>query len=172
MLNRLDHQQIADLMKEAVTAEEKDSVRRPAQYAIQRFEAAGFRRPQFEQAISEQPAGSLTFDEDGHLIASADAIRETLERYIDIVEEGTGQPIIENELFSARQANFYIARQLQKRGVQITSRAIDYHITQKKDLRGQLVGRTMLFTRRQLDEYVANFDKLPKRGRPSKQTTS
>lgn len=185
MANNLEQQGIADKLNNGITREkaaniiERDGrlvetnadMRRAALYALHRFEAAPWYPKALEMAIAERPEGAFVADET-QVHASLDDIYEVLERYIEIVEEKTGAPAIQNELFTARRASWYVARQLTKRGTPMSFAGIDKHIRVNKDLRGTDTGTAMIFTRQQLDEYVANFDKLPKRGRRSRETVN
>lgn len=169
MFEGMQHQHIADFMNATISREENPELRRSGIYALKRFEAAPYRARVLELAVAEAPKGSIQFDKTTGVDAKLEDLREILERYIDIYEEETRTPAIENELFTGRHAAWYVSRQLNRRGVKITPHAIDKHIRVTKDLRGQMLGPTMLFTRQQLDEYVSNYDKLPKRGRPAKE---
>lgn len=177
MSGNLEQQRIADLFNEAIgrikdanmspdgkTEHNADS-RRAAIYALQRFEAAPWYPQVLDEAVHETHAATFDFACE-HIDAAIDNIREVLERYIEIVEERTGAPAIQNEMFTARHASWYIARQLTRRGIPMSFAGIDKHIRVTKTLRGQKAGNVMLFSRQHLDEFVANFDKLPKRGRP------
>jgi len=174
MGNDLDQQRIADQFKVAIErikaanttpdgkTERNADNRRAALYALQRFEAASW----YPEALTLALSPALDLDDLLESGTPIDDLRDVLERYIDIVEEKTGAVAIQNEMFTARHASWYIARQLTKRGTPMTFAGIDKHIRVKQDLRGRMVGSTMIFTRQQLDEYVANFDNMPKRGRP------
>ncbi len=194
MANNLEQQRIADQFNVAISQKKQENmverdgklvetqpdIRRAALYALQRFEAAGWYPQALPQALGES-SDLIVIYADGNpnpdiadireIRGTLDAMREVLERYIEIVEEKTGAPAIENEYFSARQASWYVARQLTKRGTPMTFAGIDKHIRVNKDLRGQMVGTSMLFTRKQLDDYVDNFDKLPKRGQYIREAT-
>lgn len=185
MFNKMNGQQIADAFNKAIgrhkrantvpgtnpgtQKETRADARRAAIYALERFEKVNFNRAMFDLAVQELPTGALTYTEQDGVTASLDTIREVLERYIDIIEEKSGAPAIFNEMFSARQASWYVARQLTRNGTPMTFAGIYKHITVNKDLRGQDIGGSMIFTRQQLDEYVENFDKLPKRGKYERQ---
>lgn len=181
MSNNLEQQRIADIINNAI-ARVKDANmtvvngksmerfadnRRGAMYALQRFEAAAWYPQVFDEALGERPGAALDFS-GGDIQADLDDLRTILERYIELVEEKTGAPAIQNEMFSARSASWYVARQLTRQGRPITFAGIDKHIRANKDLKGKRFGASTIFTRSELDEYVKNFDKLPGRGRPSK----
>ena len=174
MFENMEKQLVADLFVNAISQEDKDHKRLGGIYVLKRFEAADWFPDALQMAINELPAGSFEFDEVRGIESSIADMTEVLQRYIDIVEEKTGAPAIQNEFFSARAAAWYIARKLNQQGVTITPRGVDLHLRGTDELRSSLtVGKAMLFTRQQLDEYVANyvknFDKLPKRGRPSQE---
>lgn len=61
---------------------------------------------------------------------------------------------MEPELYSTEEAAKYLGKSVS---------AIKYHIHVKGNLRGQLVGKTLVFTQAQLDEFAAN---LRPQGRP------
>jgi hypothetical protein len=154
---------IANMLGRASNPDERRSI----MYAVQRFEGAQWWPDMFDEAMKEFPSIVLV---DSYIPAddvSLTDVREMLERYIEIIEEKTGAPAIPNEVFSKRAAAWYIYRKLTKQGKKVTHRQIDFQLRDKGYLKGQTVGNTMLLTRQQLDEYVDNFDKLPKRGRPA-----
>src|SRR5690349_15291210 len=125
MADNLEQQRIADIFNNAIgrakeanmvgTKEKNADSRRAAGYALQRFEAAHWYPQALDMAIAEYPNARLNFATK-EIHASLDEMREILERYVDIVEEKTGLPAIENEVFTARHAAWYIARQLTRRG--------------------------------------------------------
>jgi hypothetical protein len=175
MFEGLDKQRIADYFNEAIGAVKRANMtdrgteahadeRRAAIYALQRFEGATFWPEALNMAVAELPAGSITFSPGSGIQADINDMREVLERYIEIIEEKTGAPAIEDEIFTSRSAAWYVARQLTRRGTPMTFAGIDKHIRVNKDLRGKMVGTSMIFPRKQLDDYVENFHKLPKRG--------
>jgi hypothetical protein len=177
MLDQTGKQRIADVFNRAISQEKFDHKRLGAIYALKRFEAAAWYPQALQQAIEELAHIILTY-KDGSpspdltdivdIKADTSDICEVLQRYIEIVEEKTGAPAIENELFSGRSAAWYIARRLQLKGQNVTVRAVDLHLRGTEELKPYLeVGRAGLYTRQQLDEYADNF-KAGKRGRPAK----
>jgi len=144
--------------------------RRPTTYALQRFERAHWYPEALVLAMKENPAFAYDSSNGGEIDPNTpiEAIREFLERYIDIVEEKTGAPAIENELFSKRAATYYIVRKLNQRGIHATPRGVDFHLRDRGELQSKIVvGKAQLLTRKELDEFVDSYDKLPKRGRPA-----
>ena len=161
-------QLIADCVANATGSEPDADKRRSVTYAVQRFERAPWFAEAFDAAMKEFPSLGFSYDGVFGVDAPLTDMREALERYIDIIEEKTGAPAIPNERFSKRAAAWYIYRQLTKRGKKVTHRQIDFQLRDKGYLKGETIGNTMILTRQQLDEYVDNFDNMPKRGRPAR----
>ena len=64
-----------------------------------------------------------------------------------------------NKLFSTQEAAEYLG---------MTISGVKYHVYESKLLKGQLIGKTLVFTQKQLDNFKNN-DQRPA-GRPRKET--
>lgn len=169
MFENLGQQRIADYFNNALGKEDKNYMRLGAMYALQRFEGARWFPQLLEEALAERPAGAITFDETDGVKGSIDDIMEALQRYVELVEEQTGQPAIQNELFTQRSAVWYIARRLHLQGIEISARGVDNYMRKTNTLKSIVkAGRADLYTRQQLDEFAAGYVmNQPQRGRPA-----
>lgn len=154
MFEPIHHQNLADTLKGwAERAGPPSAARKRTLDWIKRFESREWNPFAFERAVTETAPGSIIIEGGRSKFAGEDilsTLSDILIRYNQLIET--------RQVFSTADAADYL-------GMAVIT--LKKHIHDKKDITGEIVGNSLVFTRQQLDDFYTT----PRRpvGRPRKE---
>jgi hypothetical protein len=140
-------QSVADMLKAQIERSATNADRDAAVGALQRFERASWIPRAFEDAAASAP-GDFVFDDQRLIYHPADnsagEIAAVLERYLELIAPSESQVNV-SDLFTTKQAAAYLDMSVD---------AIKTNVHRTKRLHpARQVGRSLLFTREELDRF-------------------
>lgn len=165
MFKGMHQQNIADYLKGTVLKLPTPDQQREGLAWINRLETAEWHSPAFQQVFDRlgqryrMENRRLVFD--GSPREMLDTLAAIVQGYLNEIE-----PVVAPNLLTTAEACQYVSDQLTQRGRRLSPSSVKEYIWERKMLRGQRVGNTMLFRQEDLDAFIESYLVLdPKRGR-------
>lgn len=154
MFNLIPQQFIADNFKRWLMRTPTPTERKANMNVLKQFERASWYPAAFEQAVNDAAPGFFQFDAEGITHDAGDnAARKNavaiMQRYLEIIDPSNGQ----KSTYGTRDAMEYVSQAVGKRGKQLSVWGVKKHIDQGT-LAGQIIGKTRVFSREELDRFV------------------
>ena len=164
MFEGMRQQNIADILKGPILRLSTPDQRNEGLAWIHRLESAAWNANAFQEAFASY--APLFLLDGKRLVFSGtrqellDTVAEIVQKYLDLIEP-PGQTLL-----TTSEACRYVSERLADKGRKLSPTSVKEYIWERKMIRGQLVGNSMVFRREDLDAFVESYLVLdPKRGR-------